>query len=261
MRLGLSSAAFYGGLETEESAAHLKGLPLDFCEIFLETRSEYGAAFGREVRRALDGLPCLSIHAQGIQFESALFGASPRQRRDAFETLTWVLDCGQALGARVLVFHGPPDLRGGLRPGLIARLQETIAQVCALSGARGMYLGWENVSWCALKRPGDAAFLREACPELRFVLDIKQAYQAGEDPFDFLPVLGEKLCHVHVLDWDENGKLCLPGQGIFDFPRFRRELESIGYQGDILLEPYAAQAAGEAALLASLAYLREIFSK
>ena len=259
MRLGLSSAAFYGRLETEESAAHLKELPLDFCEIFLETRSEYSAAFGQEVFSALNGLECLSIHPQGIQFESGLFGASPRQRRDAFETLTWVLDCGQALGARVLVFHGPPDVRGSLRPGRIARLRETVAEFCALAEARGICLGWENVSWCALKRPEDAAFLREACPGLHFVLDIKQAYQAGEDTFDFLPVLGDRLCHVHVLDWDETGSLCLPGQGVFDFPRLRRELENIGYQGDILLEPYAPQAADEGALLASLAYLRQVF--
>jgi sugar phosphate isomerase/epimerase len=64
-----------------------------------------------------------------------------------------------------------------------------------------------------------------------------------------------------VLDWDETGILCLPGQGVFDFPRFRRALENIGYQGDILLEPYAAQAADESALHTSLAYLRGVFGK
>jgi sugar phosphate isomerase/epimerase len=259
MRLGLSSAAFYGMMETEESAAHLKMLPLDFCEIFLETRSEYSAAFGREVRSALSGLDCLAIHSKSNQYEGDLFGASARQRRDAFESFSGVLDCGHELGAHILVFHGPPDVRGGLRPGRVPRLRETAAELVAQAAEQGIQLAWENVSWCALKRPEDAAFLREACPGLRFVLDIKQAYQAGEDPLDYLPVFGEKLCHVHVLDWDEAGSLCLPGQGVFDFPRLKRALENIGYQGDILLEPYAAQAADEGALLQSLAYLRGVF--
>ncbi len=259
MRLGLSSAAFYGRLETEESAAHLIKLPLDFCEIFLETRSEYSAAFGREVREALGGLDCLAIHSKSNQYEGDLFGASARQRQDAFESFSGVLDCGHELGARILVFHGPPDVRGGLRPGRVPRLRETVADLLAQAGEQGIQLAWENVSWCALRSPRDAAELKEACPNLHFVLDIKQAYQAGEDPFDFLPVFGERLCHVHVLDWDEAGSLCLPGQGVFDFPRFKRALENIGYQGDILLEPYAAQAADETALLESLAYLRKVF--
>ena len=41
MKIGLSSAAYYGQLETDEAAAHIAELPLDTCEVFLETPSEY----------------------------------------------------------------------------------------------------------------------------------------------------------------------------------------------------------------------------
>lgn len=40
MKIGLSSAAYYGQLETDEAAAHIAELPLDTCEVFLETPSE-----------------------------------------------------------------------------------------------------------------------------------------------------------------------------------------------------------------------------
>jgi sugar phosphate isomerase/epimerase len=260
MRLGLTSAAFYGRLETEDAAIKLREFPVDTCEIFLETRSEYNLEFGRLTRERLGSLPCRAVHAKGTQFESDLFGASPRQRQDAFQILSGVLDCGQALGAGVYVFHGMPDHRGGLKPERIPRLCDTVGHIIMLAGERGIQLAWENVSWCALKRPEDAAYLKEACPGLFFVLDIKQAVQAGADPFAFLPIMGERLIHVHVLDFDHSGRLCLPGQGTFDFTRLRRELDAMDYQGDVILEPYAAQAEDEHALWESICYLRKIFN-
>ena len=259
MRLGLSSAAFYGRLETEDAASRLTDFPVDVCEIFLETRSEYSKEFGLLVKEKLCGLPCRAIHAKGTQFEGDLFGASPRQRQDAFQMLEGVLDCGKALGAGVYVFHGQPDYRGGLHPGRVSRLGETVARIVKMAGERGMRLAWENVSWCALKRPEDAAYLMEACPELSFVLDIKQAVQVGEDPFAFLPVLDDRLVHVHVLDFDPAGKLCLPGRGVFDFARLKRELDAIRYRGDVILEPYSAQAEDERALFKSIDFLRGVF--
>ena len=39
MKLGMSSAVFYGYLETEDAAAALKDYGLQTCEVFLETHS------------------------------------------------------------------------------------------------------------------------------------------------------------------------------------------------------------------------------
>jgi sugar phosphate isomerase/epimerase len=70
--------------------------------------------------------------------------------------------------------------------------------------------------------------------------------------------MGERLIHVHILDFDRLGLLCLPGQGTFDFIRLRRELDAMDYRGDVILEPYAAQAADEEALHKSICYLRKV---
>jgi sugar phosphate isomerase/epimerase len=106
--------------------------------------------------------------------------------------------------------------------------------------------------------PGGCCLFEGRCPELSFVLDIKQAIRAGVDPFAFLPVMGERLIHVHVLDFDQLGRLCLPGEGMFDFNRLRRELDAMDYQGDVILEPYASQTEDEHALHKSICYLRRI---
>ena len=259
MRLGLTSAAFYGRLETEDAARKLKGFALDTCEIFLETHSEYTREFGLLAKERLGGLHCRSIHAKGTQFEADLFGASPRQRKDAFTILEGMLDCGEALGASVYVFHGLPDYRGALSVERIPRLAETVGLIIHMAKARGITLAWENVSWCGLKRPQDAAYLLQECPDLRFTLDIKQARQKGIDPFAFIPVMASRLVHVHVLDHDAQGYHCLPGTGLFDFKRLKHALDAIGYRGDIILEPYAAQAEDEQALKESIAFLRSVF--
>ena len=259
MRLGLTSAAFYGRLETEDAARKLRDFPLDICEMFLETHGEYNLAFGKLLKERLCDLPCRSIHAKGTQFESDLFGASPRQREDAFSILAGVLDCGMALGAAVYVFHGLPDFRGRLTIEKVPRLAETISHIMELARERGITLAWENVSWCSLKRPEDALYLNSLLPELHYTLDIKQARQSGVDPLAFLPVMKGRLAHVHVLDYDASGHHCLPGQGLFDFQKLKNGLREIGYQGDVVLEPYADQALDEQALRVSIAYLRDVF--
>ena len=256
MTIGLSCAAFYGRMETEEQAAHLRQFPLDTCEVFLQTPSEYTASFGELVRRRLVGLPCASVHAKGTQFEPDLFGASARQRADALATLCGALDAGRALGARWYVFHGPGGIKGPVTPGRIASLAERFGRMQREARLRGLEILWENVSWCALRRPEDIREALGLLPELRFVLDVKQAFRGQVDPFAMLDAMGERVRHVHVMDWDAEGRLCLPGEGVMDFDRLFGRLRDQGYDGAVILEPYAAQAADEDSLRRSLDFLR-----
>ena len=56
--------------------------------------------------------------------------------------------------------------------------------------------------------------------QARFVLDIKQAVRAKEDPMAMLRSLGEHVVHVHLSDHGEYGD-CLPiGKGRFPVNRF-----------------------------------------
>jgi hypothetical protein len=111
MKLGMSGAVFYGRMETEDEARHLTDFPLDVCEIFLETQSEYSASFGAQVLERLKGLPCVSVHPKGTQFEPDLFGRSRRQVEDAMRLFTGVCAAGEALHARYYVLHGRAEAR------------------------------------------------------------------------------------------------------------------------------------------------------
>ena len=74
MKIGLSSAAYYGQLETDDAAAHIAELPLDTCEVFLETPSEYTTDFTFRMRYNMNNFPVTSVHPLGTQFEPQLFG-------------------------------------------------------------------------------------------------------------------------------------------------------------------------------------------
>jgi len=260
MRVGLSSAAFYGRLETEDAAAHVLDFPAEACEVFFETHSEYCRSFGQLVRQRLGDLPCPSVHAKGTQFEPDLFGRSQRQAEDALRIFAGVCDAGQALGAKYYVFHGPGNARNALPPDKVNALQERFGRMREIAAARGMEILWENVSWCSIRTPQDVRRARELLPGLHFVLDVKQALRGGVDVLEMIRAMGRDIRHVHVLDWNEQGDLCLPGEGIVDWAGVLHALRNVGYDGTILLEPYEYLARDEAALRKSLAYLRGLIS-
>ena len=114
MKIGLSSAAYYGQLETDEAAAHIAELPLDTCEVFLETPSEYTTDFTFRMRYNMNNFPVTSVHPLGTQFEPQLFGRAARQSDDAFAMFANVCRAAESLGAAYYIFHGPFGVRGHL---------------------------------------------------------------------------------------------------------------------------------------------------
>ncbi|MDL2317533.1 sugar phosphate isomerase/epimerase [Eubacteriales bacterium OttesenSCG-928-A19] len=258
MRIGISTAAFYGRLETEDAASHLASLGVPCCEVFFETYSEYTRAFGELVRSRLGGTQAVSIHCKTQHFESDIMGQSARQREDAYGMMSTFLDAGHALGAGVYVYHGPASVRGA-KPPSYERWREAIDRAIALSASRKIDFSWETVTWCHLNSPERVAQFRRIWPDLHFVLDIKQVLLLGHDPIAYIDAMGERLRHVHILDVDAKGRYALPGAGPHDFCDFARALRQSGYAGDVILEPYASVVTSEQALIDSVAWLRGTF--
>ena len=259
MRLGLSSAGFYGRMETEEAAASLRGYPIETCEVFLQSFSEYTEDFGRLVRSGMGALPCASVHPKGTQFESDLFSRSPRQTEDAFRWFRGVCEAGEAIGARYYVMHGFWGIRTQRTPVQVNALAERMARCQSIAAAHGMEVLWENVSWCTLRTPEHVLEVRELLPEQGFVMDVKQAMEAGAAPADMVRAMGPALRHVHVLDKGPRG-YALPGMGTMDWQAFFAALREIDYGGAVILEPYEPQTRDDAALRRSLEFLQRFMA-
>jgi len=256
LQLGLSTAAFYGRWDTEEAAARIAQLPLDCAEVFLQSDSETTVEFAALVKKNLGSVACTSIHPLG-GYENYMAGRTQRQIKDAFDHFRRILDAGAELGAGVFVYHGRHTPLLSPLPWNLAWNIEAIMPMCEEAGKRGMVIGWENVYWCQLTEPERVLEAREALPHVRFTLDIKQAMRAGCDPIAFAQAMGDRLCNVHVCDWREDGSLCLPGEGLFDFEALFTVLKDVGYDGPVIMEPYAKLIESDEALERSVAFMRE----
>ncbi len=246
MQLGISTASFYSRMLTEDALTTVKELGADVCEVFLDSYCEYEPDFGAvlyERVRELN-LEVLSVHAMSQQFEPQLFSLSVRQREDALKLMQKVLTQGRLLGAQRMVFHGPARLRGAVRNAQYKRIGPIVSDLADMAGDYGIRLAWENVSWCLFSYPEFVSEIMDyiKSDNLGFTLDIKQAVRSGRNPFEYLEAMGGRLCHVHLCDYDlskQDFGLCLPGKGTFDFGRLFKTLDSSGYDGAAMIEPYS----------------------
>ena len=98
-------------------------------------------------------------------------------------------------------------------------------------------------------------------PTLGGVLDIKQARISGYPYELYLDEMGERIKTVHLSDIDENGKMCLPGKGSFDFETLIKRLQDYNFQGALLIEAYSQDYEKESELKTACEYLDELLYK
>lgn len=264
MQVGVSTASLFMRKYNEDALPLLNELGVKTAEVFLTSFSEYGKAFGELLASRKGSLQINSVHDLNTEFEPQLFSAHPRVRADAYGWLDQVLDSANALGAPYYTFHGTSRVKRASRsgenddfPSMIKGFEELTTH-CK---ARGVTLCLENVEWSTYNRVGVFSRLAEAVPALRGVLDIKQA-RISEYPYHlYLEEMGEKLAYAHLSDITAEGKMCLPGKGIFDFETMIKRLQDVGFDGALIIEVYENDYEQEEELKISCDYLNELLYK
>lgn len=69
------------------------------------------------------------------------------------------------------------------------------------------------------------------------------------------------IAHAHLSDVDENGRICLPGKGIFDFAELLKRLNGAGFNGPLIIEVYKDDFFREEELKQACDYLDELLYK
>ena len=264
MEVGISTASFYPDALTEQAIPLIRELGAKKTEVFLGSFSEYEEDFCKNLRDIIDehGLSVYSVHVLGTQFEPQFFSLTHRQRKDSRDLFEKVFKCARILGADVYVFHGPP-VRINAKANIdFTRIGPLCDELADVAGQYGIKFSWENVSWCWYAFPEFADRLMEntKSQNIYFTLDIKQAMQTGHSAMDFLKVMGKRLINIHAIDFDKDGKLTLPGKGIFDFNGLSKELKAIDYKGPIFLEVYRNNYGHYRELRQSLDFLESVFA-
>ena len=264
MKTGVSTASLFLRKYNEDALPLLNSLGIQNAEVFLTSFSEYGKAFAQTLAKRKGNVAINSVHILNTQFEPQLFSAHPRAKSDAFSLLEQTLDSAQILGAPYYTFHGIARIKRASRSGekddfpALVRVFEEIMKRCQ---ARGVTLALENVEWSTYNRVGVFERLVSELPTLKGVLDIKQARISGFPYERYLMEMGENLAYAHLSDVDENGRICLPGKGKFDFETLVKRLKDVGFDGALLIEVYTNDYKAEAELKTACDYLDEILYK
>lgn len=260
MKAGISTATLFLKEYVEEALARFAEWKIACTEVFLTSYSEYEPSFAQTLLPYLGKTPVHSVHVLSTQFEPQLYNAHPRVSGDSLAWLNQAMQSAQILGATHYTFHG------------IARIKRTFQENFERVGKRtqaifdecqkyGVTLCQENVEWAFYNRPGVFTELKKYCPGLKGVLDIKQARITGYSYEEYLREMGENIAHVHVSDIDEQGKMCLPGRGTFDFQTFIKQLRDVGFDGPLLIENYQSDYEDFLQLRDSYEYLADLCEK
>ncbi|MFA6866117.1 MAG: sugar phosphate isomerase/epimerase [Clostridia bacterium] len=240
MEIGISTASFFTKEKTEDAILEINKLKIPVCEIFLGTFSEYKPEFIDELVSRKDGLQVYSIHTLNQQFEPELFSSMDRTRSDGEGFFQTVIEGAEKLGAKYYTFHGPAKIKKIKYNLNYERIGNRVEQLCdfvKLHSHNTTELTYENVHWTYYNEPDYITNIGKYT-NVGTVLDIKQAMQSQIDVYDYLDKMGDRLRNVHLCDYDANGKLELPGNGIFDFTQLFSRLLKMGYNGCGMIEVY-----------------------
>lgn len=244
VQLGVSSGAFYPHTVTEDAPYAAARLGVSSVELMLQTASEYDPAFIAQVaaHARAAGVTVHSVHS--MSHLHPMLDPYPRRADDARALFQQAIEATAALGAGVLVWHGPLGKEVATEDGWerFIALSHELAGAC---GAAGITLAIENVSRCALAkvrhvvnfatRLGEIGTQRE----IGFAFDPFQAVEAGANPFMMLAAMGNRIVDVHISDYrqsDPSDRHLLPGDGNLPWSALLRAVAGSGYAGPLMIE-------------------------
>lgn len=264
MQVGVSTASLFMRRDNEGAISLFKKMGISLSEVFLTTFSQYTHAYGERLSRIKGEMKVNSVHVLTSQYEPQLFSRHPLVKTDAYEMLGGVMSAAQALGASYYSFHGTTRAKRASRSGErdnFPAMIEDFRRLIDFCGKFGVTPCLENVEWSTYNRPGVFSELKKGIPDLKGVLDIKQARISGHAYSVYLEEMGESIAYVHLSDITPEGKMCLPGKGSLDFAEILKRLIDVGFDGALLIEAYEKDYVEEEELKISCEYLQELLYK
>ena len=261
MEVGISTASLFEREKTEGALLKLNNLGVKVCEVFLESYCEYTKKFGKILKKNKGEIDIHSVHTLTTQFEPQLYSVNERAKADSFKFLEETMKVAKLIGAKNYTFHGGARFKKtpfNINYDRVGGITKDITEVCA---SYGVNLAYENVHWGYYNYVGFFSEIKKRAPLLKGTLDIKQARQSDLFYGDLIKEMGENIITVHLSDVNEQGKMCLPGQGTTDFNDVFNRLKDVGFNGAMLLEVYKNDYETYEELISSLEFVKELAYK
>ncbi len=237
MKIGISTASMYGKMYTEEALEFFSKNNVDCCEVFLASFSEYTEEFGEKLKSVKGNVDVHSIHTLNSQFEGQLFSRSERQYNDALKIFRSALRVGEMLDAKIYVMHGPQQMKYTKYVTNYEFFGKRTAELARIAKEYNILLTWESVHWAHYNHPDFMKKLLPYCDaEIGCTLDIKQAAQSDTVVDKYISDMQGKIKNIHIVDFDEEGKLVLPLAGFYDYESLFKKIGD--YNETVMIEVY-----------------------
>ena len=256
LQAGVSTACLYPRV-VEEALYDLALAGVTQVEIFVNSHCELRRGFVDALAQLLHrfDMHCCSLHPYTGEMEPMmLFSNYSRRVDDYLEYCRLYFTAMQQLGAKIFVLHGSKTPASAVNREMYF---DRFRKLVELGKSYGVIVAQENVARCT---SASLSFLQEMGNALgndaRFVLDVKQAVRAGEDPYDMLCTLGSHVEHVHISDHGEYGDCLLLGKGRFQVNMFLEKLAQVQPNCAVVLELYRSGFSDVAELAANYMQLQ-----
>lgn len=259
MKTGISTACLFTRCETEQAFEQLNNLGVKNAEIFLQTFYEYRPEFAKKYHTELGGVNVNSVHVMPNNFEHQLFAKTRRSRGDGFYWLDQLMRSCQLFGTGYYTMHGQE--RRGTAPDDFDYLAQRFNEIIGFCSRYGVTPCLENVAFNLYNRPGVFSELKRRADGLLGVFDVKQARRSGYPYQMYIKEMGQSIAYAHLSDVDENGRICLPGKGIYDLEEILKRLQGEGFDGACIIEVYSNNYGEISELKTAIDYLDEIIYK
>ena len=260
MRIGISSAVLYPEL-SEIAIEKLCDVGFEIFEFFYNCDEEISLSFIEKIETFRKKAKFISIHpytafAEGVFF----FSAYERRTLEAVEKYRHVFSMARKLGIKFFTLHGDRLFGNAAEVSLSDKSAKTLTSLAKIAKEEGITLCLENVSWCKSASPSYIKEVYDKVENIGFTLDLKQARRAGVSYEEYINAMGDKILNIHVSDFDDEHDCLLPGNGKFNFLKFKKDIEKINYRGDLLIEVYSDAFSEMKELSASKKFLENIFA-
>lgn len=247
MKIGLFTSG-YQYLNLEKAFADAKALDYDFIELWGGFPHAYPPDMDEERIEQIKSLsekynipiPVYTPEHNGYPYNYMLADAKQLERiTDYFYK---AIETAKKLGSRYMLIsagHGGEKTKESER---IEKLTSFLKIITAKAEKENIILLLETLTpyesnTCTklsdLKKVLDSI----SSPHLIGMCDVVAAYSQGETIEDYLEVLGDKLGHIHLVDYDgETDNHLIPGEGILDIKAILTSLKENNYKGRITIE-------------------------
>ena len=261
MQTGISTASLFLRKTTEDALEFLGKNGVSVAEVFLESYCEYNKEFGQLLNNRKGQTSVHSVHVLTTQFEPQLYSVNARAKADSFKLLDMAMQAGESFNAKYYTFHGGARFKKTPFKIDFERVGAITRDVYDVVKSHGITLTYENVHWGYYNYAGFFSELKKHVPDLKATLDIKQARQSDIHYGEFINDMGNNIVTVHLSDYLEGGKMCLPGKGVTDFADLFKRLRDVDFDGALILEAYQNDYGEKEELFESLNYIGELACK